>query len=447
MIKFYCAFCKKKIGVPESFAGKQVKCPKCQLAGRVPPVSTPAPTQSETITLDDVTDDLFPTVKPKDPLSLGEPLPPDSPDPLQLSPDRESRSVCSKCQFSINPQDKTCVSCGAEIADPKAEENPDETPQKTKWIKSIATGSGFGKDLLGLMFPIRSGADAIAFTFLLIIYTLATTNIPILSSMCIWMITRILLYGYFLIYLFNVLLETANGGNHLPEFELPDSYWDMIRTFLQGIVSIMYAGLPLVAGFFIAVSLIGFDKVDSYLIDDSMPDDSLVIQDEDFYDSFPAFENQDVWLIEPNTINPEGGSSEDPNNVMIDSYGQDAMSWGEFTLVTSFLVLFFLGLFFWPMIVLNIVLGDSFVVNPIKVMMNIIRTFKAYFICCVALFIAAGFTYLSNFSATITGLISGNTLYMIFALVASVIGGLCVDIYAMRALGLLYRYYEEKLDW
>ena len=417
MIKFYCAFCKKKIGVPDSFAGKQVKCPKCHLAARVPPVSTPAP-PPPSVNLDEITDDPFPSVKSKDLLSLEEPLLPDIPVPLQ-------------------PQS---------AQEPKSDEDSDNKPPKTKWIKSVATGTGFGKDLLSLMSPIQSGSDAIAFVFLLILYVLANVDIPILMPLCIWFIARLLLKGYIFIYLFNILLETANGNNHLPEFELPDSYWDMIRTFLQVISSSLYAFLPLIAGIVISVFVIGSTVFTDYISDDSMSEDPYFVQDEEFFDAFPEFDDQIDMYNEPNTIPIEEGFPEDTEDIYTDPYDQADMPSEGLSVLPALVALFFLGLFFWPMIVLNIVLGDTFLVNPVLVIMNIIRTFKAYFICCIAMFAAAGLTYLSIFSFALEGLIDNN-FFLILTLIAAVVGGLCVQIYAMRVLGLLYRYHEDNLDW
>jgi len=36
MIKFRCQYCDKKIGVPDEYAGKRVKCPRCASAIVVP---------------------------------------------------------------------------------------------------------------------------------------------------------------------------------------------------------------------------------------------------------------------------------------------------------------------------------------------------------------------------------------------------------------------------
>lgn len=43
MIKFFCSTCGKKIGVPDTMAGKRGKCPGCGAALTVPPSSSQAP--------------------------------------------------------------------------------------------------------------------------------------------------------------------------------------------------------------------------------------------------------------------------------------------------------------------------------------------------------------------------------------------------------------------
>ncbi len=42
MIKFHCSGCQKKIGVPENYAGKMVRCPQCKEPAKVPVPAPPA---------------------------------------------------------------------------------------------------------------------------------------------------------------------------------------------------------------------------------------------------------------------------------------------------------------------------------------------------------------------------------------------------------------------
>lgn len=48
MIKFPCALCKKKIGVSEKYAGKEVKCPGCGQSVRVPKAGPDSASVSQT---------------------------------------------------------------------------------------------------------------------------------------------------------------------------------------------------------------------------------------------------------------------------------------------------------------------------------------------------------------------------------------------------------------
>lgn len=48
MLKFRCAQCNQKIGVPEEYAGKRVRCPRCKSAAKVPQASEIAPAIQQT---------------------------------------------------------------------------------------------------------------------------------------------------------------------------------------------------------------------------------------------------------------------------------------------------------------------------------------------------------------------------------------------------------------
>jgi len=99
-------------------------------------------------------------------------------------------------------------------------------------------------------------------------------------------------------------------------------------------------------------------------------------------------------------------------------------------------------LFFWPMIILAIALRDSFFIRPDKLVMSIIRTFKPYIICCACLYAAVAAMFLS-----IAMYASEGQGGLIVAAITAQVGGLSIQIYAMRVMGLLYRYYGDRLDW
>ena len=409
MIKFRCENCDKKIGVPEKYAGKLVKCPQCAEPARVPqPEPEPGPELEPVPAADNIwSDELMP------------PVPTDSPPSANYLED-------------------------VPVPPPPMEASPTASG-KTKLIKSVETGISFGKDLLSLMSPIKNGGDAIVFIIFLIIFALANVNLPFSIPLMGW--AQLLLKGILFTFLFNVLLETANGNNHLPEFEMPESYGDLIRPYLQVVVSGLFAFLPLIISIIFAVVLLDSSVLDGYISADSTSEDSYLAQNDSFFDSFPEVAEQGNLDSEPNAIPIEEGFPGGAEDIYTDTYNEADTSSQDLLMTVIFVVLFFLGLFFGPMIVLNIVLGDTYLVNPIKVIMNIIRTFKAYFVCCIALFAAAGLTYLSIFTITLDSMMENNSYYLIFALIATVIGGFSVQIYAMRVLGLLYRYHEEGLDW
>ena len=99
-------------------------------------------------------------------------------------------------------------------------------------------------------------------------------------------------------------------------------------------------------------------------------------------------------------------------------------------------------LFFWPMIILVIALRDSFFIRPDKLVVSILRTFIPYIICCACLYAAVAAMFLS-----IAMYASKGQGGLIVAAITAQVGGLSIQIYAMRVMGLLYRYYGDRLDW
>jgi DNA-directed RNA polymerase subunit RPC12/RpoP len=48
MIKFNCSSCQKKLGVPDEYAGRRVRCPKCEEPSIVPKVEATSAATSVT---------------------------------------------------------------------------------------------------------------------------------------------------------------------------------------------------------------------------------------------------------------------------------------------------------------------------------------------------------------------------------------------------------------
>ncbi|MCA9195169.1 MAG: hypothetical protein KDB03_25530 [Planctomycetales bacterium] len=96
-IKFKCS-CGKDISVPDAFAGKNGKCPKCQQPVKVPGgASTPSKPPST------------PKSKPA-PTSVGAPRLDSLLDDVGLK--KQTGPICPKCATPIKAGAKVCVSCG-----------------------------------------------------------------------------------------------------------------------------------------------------------------------------------------------------------------------------------------------------------------------------------------------------------------------------------------------
>ncbi len=95
MIKFHCPQCDKKIGVPQEFAGKLVRCPRCKQPARVPELE-PEPLEEQ----------IADSVWSEDMFAAQQDEPPGQPDQQQLS-DR-----CPQCKVVLPTDSEFCVNCG-----------------------------------------------------------------------------------------------------------------------------------------------------------------------------------------------------------------------------------------------------------------------------------------------------------------------------------------------
>jgi len=83
-------------------------------------------------------------------------------------------------------------------------------------------------------------------------------------------------------------------------------------------------------------------------------------------------------------------------------------------------ITFFAGVFFWPMIILSIALGDTIALKPHLIIMSIVRAFGPYLVCCLCIY-AASFLWI--LSPNIAGLSDGLSGIILFYLLMQ-IGGL-----------------------
>ncbi|MEM0914267.1 MAG: hypothetical protein AAGB29_01220 [Planctomycetota bacterium] len=110
MIKFRCTDCTQKMGVPDEYAGKAVRCPRCKARVAVPlpePEPLPAVDEIPMEVVDEAPDDGL------GPLDLASIEPPAvQPGNLRTVDDRP---VCDACGKHYNPGAAICVHCGAPL--------------------------------------------------------------------------------------------------------------------------------------------------------------------------------------------------------------------------------------------------------------------------------------------------------------------------------------------
>jgi hypothetical protein len=110
MIKFHCNLCDKKIGVPDNYAGKRVKCPQCHQA-----VLVPEPEENQIVpelALNDaaLSADLLARVESD---IVSSPPPTISGGSKASSRTADTPAVkCLKCGAAVNPDSEFCIACG-----------------------------------------------------------------------------------------------------------------------------------------------------------------------------------------------------------------------------------------------------------------------------------------------------------------------------------------------
>ncbi|OPZ98637.1 MAG: hypothetical protein BWY71_01210 [Planctomycetes bacterium ADurb.Bin412] len=365
MIKFHCSICDKKLGVPDEYGGKKVKCPRC---GN--PIAVPQP-QEEAVEyrLSEEksiwTDDLLNT-GPESASGDSEEGSENTDSPVAV----EGENCCPKCGVIIG-KGTVCSFCGHRI----------------KTSRNSAAGEGekpptsFKADLFRMVSPIHCLGDGITFFFLFMLSIIA--SLPLggpLFGMAKFMIT-----AYIFAYMFDVVVTTAGGEDELPNLPVLTDWWDdIIRPYLLFQFSFLYALLPGIAvGIYFLILFYGSEA-----------------------ETFPA---------------------------------------GQLMLLA---VLFGLGLFFWPMTIMGLALGGSIVtIRPDYVVRSILGTFFPYLACCVSLYLCCLAWGISHFSFGAVVAKEGSIAGYILMGLAGQIGGLCLWIYAMRTMGLLYRHYRHRLAW
>jgi len=105
MIKFHCEHCDKKLGVPEDYAGKRVRCTHCHQPISVPHLPAaepePLPIAMDADASDSAwTDEMFSTQEQQEGYDRDEQL------------DSDAGKICPTCDAQCNSDDLLCVGCG-----------------------------------------------------------------------------------------------------------------------------------------------------------------------------------------------------------------------------------------------------------------------------------------------------------------------------------------------
>jgi len=382
MIKFNCPICSKKIGVPDEYVSGRVRCPRCgnvivvlspelelEPLGPSEPVVATEPQLPQEVMADNESDDWdeLESASPDETIWTDEMLA--SSVSAMAATQNEDIVHCANCGVIV-VDGEICQMCGHPVQKVQPEEslpdsNDQQSPQKTSFMK----------DLGRFLTPIRDFSDGVSFAMILLLTLFVSYPIifPFVG------LAKIMASGIICSFMINVMLETANGNEHLPSpANLPETWWEIVRPYYQLLISVFYAFLPGIIVFLIYLAI----KITS-------------------------------------------GAEE------IGPVGKKVI-----------LVAMLSCLFFWPMIILVIALRDSFFIRPDKLIASILRTFKPYIICCICLYAAVAAMFLS-----IAMYASEGQGGLIIAAITAQVGGLSIQIYAMRVMGLLYRYYGDRLDW
>ncbi len=232
MIKFRCN-CEKKIGVPDEYAGKKVRCPACGTTSIVPfaaepKIIEPAPAKPRPDTYSLSNDDDRSSIWSDDLLEQTQPV-----------ADIE-KNTCPECGFKVSANRDTCPSCHYSFVPDVSTVVPVNAP------RGVSPFKRFVADTLKVLSPIGSVGDILTLAIATAIYLL-----PILLrySSIYGLYGSFIIQGYFCTYMFHIMLETANGEMRLPN--LPFSEIEEIREpFFRFFVSFVYACLPITLALF-----------------------------------------------------------------------------------------------------------------------------------------------------------------------------------------------------
>ncbi len=253
--------------------------------------------------------------------------------------------------------------------------------------KPYEPSSAFRRDLLRFITPIQTAGELPTFICMLVLFV-AWPFMGVISFCCCWGIFIQLAFGgCFCSFFFSIITDTAEGCDELP-------YLGSLKEALEHPWSQIIVPLTsfLAALFYCALPCMIIASIYSSITNDI------------------EITNQPIRFI--------------------------------------LSVIFFAGLFFWPMVALILAFDQlTLLFRPDIIFRSIIAIWKPYLMAWVALLIAFGVLFFEQSKMPNFQEVGLELTPKVYGFVALQLVGLIVFIYAMRVIGLLYRHFDDRLLW
>lgn len=151
-------------------------------------------------------------------------------------------TACPKCSTPLAAGARICVRCGYDL----------RTGRRVRTVATLqagesGTGSGIGAYLMDCARSVTFISDSgnlVSFIFVAILAG-AAAMLGSLPGSCLFLIARIILNGLLCAFLFNVVLNAANGENDLPDIGFTGDWWDdMITPLLKFFATLFMVFIP-----------------------------------------------------------------------------------------------------------------------------------------------------------------------------------------------------------
>ncbi len=280
---------------------------------------------------------------------------------------------------------------------PAAGLGPSDMPVGYAEDQAASAGGGYGgffrSMALSAAFPARLG-DLVTFIFVGVLLALAATILPF--GMCIGTLACLIIVGWYLSFLLNIVVGATAGDRDLPSLTLTEGTWDgIVFPFIKMFAASAVALLPFVVFMCCSVAFGG-----------------LVLS-----------------------------SGSGPSGI-----GQQIAAGG--VLVSTVLLLMLAG-FVWPIVVLVVAVGGIAALARIDLIFRtIILSFPAYLLIVLTVWLAIGLKFAS--AAAVAAAAGSGPMVSFGALAIAALMAfvkLYFDIIAMRAIGFYYHHFKHRFAW